>query len=117
VSAIARVRRRESLHWAVAAAPVGFWMIHLVYMAAVATRAESSTWRWTLYAITPVTAIPTLVCMGLSWHWYRRYSGAETGSEDAQLGFIGLLGVAHGAFNLLLILAEGALVPILSGRG
>lgn len=117
MNAVARVRHREALHWAVAAAPVAFWMIHLVFMAAVAPRAESPTWRWTLYAITPVTAVPALVCTLLSWHWYRRYAGAETGSEEAQLGFIGLLGVAHGAFNLLLILAEGALVPILSGRG
>jgi hypothetical protein len=92
-------------------------MVHLTYMAAVATRADSSTWRWTLYAITPATAIPTLVCLALSWHWHRKYAGAEPGSEESQLEFIGLIGVATGVFNLLLIVAEGVLVPILSSRG
>jgi hypothetical protein len=104
-------------HWIVASAPVGLWMVHLTYMAAVATRTDSPTWRWTLYAITPVCAIPTVICTGLSWYWYRKYAGADEGSEEAQLGFIGLLGVAFGAFNLLLIIAEGVLVPILSSRG
>jgi hypothetical protein len=110
-------RPRVMWHWAVASAPIAFWMIHLVFMAAVATRDDSPTWRWTLYAITPVTAIPTAACMALSWHWYRKYASSEAGSEEAQLEFLGLLGVAHGAFNLLLILAEGVLVLVLTGRG
>jgi len=115
VTAVAPPRPRTRWAWAVTAAPIGFWMVHLVYMAAVATRSCSSTWRWTLYAITPVTAIPTIACGAVSWHLRRKNAGAESGSEEAQLAFLGLLGVAHAAFNLLLILAEGVLVPILSG--
>ena len=110
-------RPRATLHWAVMSAPIGFWMVHLVYMAAVATQQSDPSWRWTLYAITPICAIPTAICMALSYHWYRKYAGSEVASDEAQLEFLGLLGVAHGAFSLLLIIAEGVLVPILTRHG
>jgi hypothetical protein len=117
MTTLAPPRPRELWHWLVATAPVLFWMIHLTYMAAVATQADSPTWRWTLYAITPVMGIPTVICLALSWYWLRKYRGGDPGSEEAQLEFVALIGVASGVFNLLLILAEGVLVPILSSRG
>ena len=55
--------------------------------------------------------------MAVSWHLRRTRSGSEPGSQDAQLSFLGTIGLVVGAFNLLLILAEGALVPVLSGCG
>ncbi len=117
MSTVAPPRLHTWWYWLVATAPVGFWMVHLVFSAAVATQACDSDWRWTLYAITPVTAVPTLACMAVSWHLRRTRSGSEPGSQDAQLSFLGTIGLVVGAFNLLLILAEGALVPVLSGCG
>ena len=41
----------------------------------------------------------------------------EGGSENSQLAFIGELGVYLGAFNLLLVVAEGVMVPVLFNHG
>ena len=52
------------LRWLVVSAPVAIWMAHLIASAAVVQFVSThDMWTWVLYVITPLCAIPILVCM------------------------------------------------------
>lgn len=110
------------VRWLIVTAPIGIWMAHLVISAAVVQFVSThDTWTWVLYVITPLCAIPILLCIVAS---RALQTGAESlggdpdgGSEASQLWFLGELGVFLGAFNLLLVIAEGVMVPVLFNHG
>jgi hypothetical protein len=107
------------VRWLIVSAPVAIWMVHLVASAAVVQFATThDMWTWVLYVITPLCVVPILVCMAAS-RALQTAAGddPEGGSENSQLAFIGELGVYLGAFNLLLVVAEGVMVPVLFNHG
>jgi hypothetical protein len=107
------------LLWALIVVPIGAWIAHLTFSAAfVPFTGDHPEYRWTLYAITVVTGAPVLVTIAVSlWLARRNRSGtAEGGSFADQTALLAVLGIAFGVINLVLIIAEGIVVPFLSSR-
>ena len=94
-------------------------MVHLTFSAAfVPFTADHPEYRWTLYAITAVTGLVVLVTIAISlWVARRNPEGRLDGDSDAdQVALLALLGVVIGVINLVLIVAEGSVVPFLSSH-
>jgi hypothetical protein len=107
------------LLWALIVVPIGAWIVHLTFSAAfVPFTGDHPEYRWTLYAITVVTGVPVLVAIAVSlWLARRGSDGTVGGGSDAdQTELLAVLGLAIGVINLVLIIAEGIVVPFLSSR-
>jgi hypothetical protein len=105
------------LRWALVGLPIALWALHLTASAAIVRFTCSHPgWHWTLYAVTAVAGVPVLVTIGLSVLIVRQTAGADPDgvTEEDQIAFLGWVGVFVGVINLLLIVAEGILVPFLS---
>jgi hypothetical protein len=105
------------LRWTIVWLPIALWTLHLTVSAAVVHFTCSQPgWRWTLYAVTGAAGLPVLVTIGLSVIVVRQTAGTDADgvTEDDQIAFLGRVGVFVGVINLVLIVAEGILVPFLS---
>lgn len=94
--------------WFPVLGPIGAWTVHAVYIAGIArlacTRPSSMT---TIHIVTAATLAVCAAAIALSVRLVRR--GARPDAADttaARARFLGLLGVAIGVFNLVLIVAE-----------
>jgi hypothetical protein len=109
--------RDHRLLWAVATVPPAIWGIHLVYAAGmVHLTCSHPDLRWTLYV---GTIIPAALVAGLTALAARRLrqspaADPDGASEADQLNFLGYLAVLVGLVNVLLIVAEGIVIPFLS---
>jgi membrane-associated protease RseP (regulator of RpoE activity) len=105
------------LRWTLVSLPIALWTLHLTVSAAmVHFTCSQPGWRWVLYAVTAVAGLPVVVTIGLSVLVVRQTAGAGADgvTEDEQIAFLGWIGVFVGVINLVLIVAEGILVPFLS---
>jgi hypothetical protein len=104
------------LGFALVTVPIGAWIVHLTFSAAaVRFTCSHHEWRWILYAVTVVTGAVALAGVALSARLVRATGGREDGDRDVdQLAFLARVGVFVGVINLVLIVAEGILVPFLS---
>jgi len=113
-----RLRTRDHrLLWAVATVPPAVWAIHLVFAAAmVRISCSHPDLRWTLYVGTVIPAAVVAGLTALAVLRRRRAPGADIdgSSEDDQVAFLGYLAVLVGIVNLLLIVAEGVVIPFVS---
>jgi hypothetical protein len=66
-----------------------------------------------MHGLTVALALVCLGCGALAWRHARLKNGDDSGSTKANLRFLGQLGVAIAAVNLLLIVVEGIYVPFL----
>jgi hypothetical protein len=98
--------------WYPVVAPIGFWAIHLVFIAGyVRFSCTQPSTQWALHAVTAVTAAGALLGIALAARLVRRSHGDEsTDTEDGRGRFLGYLGLASGVINLALILLEEAYV-------
>ena len=100
-------RRDLRAAWIAAALPIALWIVHLSGCAAlVGYVCDHPSARWTLDALTIVLALACIPCGVVAFTMTRR--------DDRALRFVGRLGLAFAALNLLLILWEGAYVLFLS---
>jgi hypothetical protein len=105
------------LLWAVATVPPAVWSIHLIFDAAmVRISCSHPDLRWTLYAGTVIPAALVAGLTALAVLRLRRSPGGDLdgSSEDDQLAFLGYLAVLVGIVSLLLIVAEGVVIPFVS---
>jgi hypothetical protein len=112
-----RSTRDRRLLWAVATVPPAIWGIHLVYAAAmVRLTCSHPDLRWTLYVGTIIPAAVVAGLTALAALRVRQPDGADPdgASEADQLAFLGYLAVLVGIVNVLLIVAEGIVIPFLS---
>ena len=72
--------------------------------------------RWTLYVGTVLPAVIVGGTIALAFVFLRRETGADPdgSSVDDQVAFVAYLALFIGIVNLLLILAEGILIPFVS---
>lgn len=110
---VQRASTSSSLRWALLAIPIAAWAFHLVFSAAaVEWTCNAPAWRWILYAVTPIAALPVIVCIALAVA-LQRSDPAPDSEIGRQRRFLDLLIIASGVFNLVLIVAEGIVVPFL----
>jgi hypothetical protein len=105
--------------WALIVAPITAWMVHLTFSAAfVPFTADHPQYRWTLYAITGVTGVIVVVTIAISaLVAHRNPEGSLDGDTEVdQVALLAFLGIVIGVINLVLIVAEGSVVPFLSSH-
>ena len=109
--------RHNGLRWSLVGVPVLAWTAHLTFSAAIVHyTCRHPEYRWTLHAGTAGLGLVCLVTIALSLLSIRQTEAADVDGEDqaSQVAFLGRLAVVVGVANLLLITAEGILVPFLS---
>lgn len=94
--------------WFPVLGPIGAWTVHALYLAGVGrlvcTRPSTMT---TIHLVTAATITVCVVALALSVRLVRRGSGPDADdTTPARARFLGLLGVALGAFNIVLIVVE-----------
>jgi hypothetical protein len=105
------------LRWALVWVPIGVWAAHLTFEAAMVHETCSHPGlRWTLYAGTVVPAGIVLGAIALAVRALRQSPNAdlEGATEDDQVAFLAYLGLVMGIVSLILIIAEGIVVPFVS---
>lgn len=110
-------RSRGWLRWSPLLVGPAVWGLHLIFSAAmVRLTCSNPELRWTLYAGTVVPALVVAASLVIAVVTVRDAAGAdfEGDDPDAQLSFLGHLGVVIAAISILLIVAEGVVVPFLS---
>jgi hypothetical protein len=116
-STIAQRTSAGAMRWLLMAVPTALWIVHLAFSAAfVELSCAHPGWRWTLYAVTPITVLPIL---GAAWIAVTMHKGASTverlsEAEQEDLRFFAWLAFVVCVVNITLIVAEGALVPFIS---
>jgi hypothetical protein len=108
---------RGPVVWLALILPLVAWMAHLISEAALTRLACTDSLRWVLHLLTAVFGAMAVVGIAISYAIVRAAGPAldeESASPRAVTRMLGLLGVAWGAANLLLIVAEGAGVIFLS---
>ncbi len=118
----ARVRLfpdRGIVVWFALTAGIAAWVAHLVGFAALVEFVHDNGYWWVFTAGNIVAVVITLVAGWLSWLIYQ--AGAddeELGTPGGRMRFLGALGIAVNAINLLLIMVEGSYVYFISaGHG
>ena len=116
--------RRSVLVWFAVFGGVAAWTTHLLFLVImVQYTCNVGGDVWVLHLVTALTAAATIAAIALSANLLRiardngRGADDDRDTPDARLRFLGGLGVLVGAINLLLILAEGSLVPFLRRCG
>jgi len=116
--------RRSVLVWFAVFGGVAAWTAHLLFFVSmVQYTCNVGGDVWVLHLVTALTAAATIAAIALSANLLRiardngRGADDDRDTPDARLRFLGGLGVLVGAINLLLILAEGSLVPFLRRCG
>ena len=115
----------QVLAWSAVVVPIAAWTVHIVALASLVDLAcDHPRVEWVMHGLTVGLALVCIGCGALAWR-YARLPGAESGSErdhehggdsgttKANLHFLGQLGLAIAAVNLLLIVVEGIYVPFL----
>jgi len=117
------------LGWGAVVASTAAWTSHLLFTAAWAVeggRARSGPGAtcaygtaWPMHVATVLTAGVCVLALVAAGIVYRHRDDADPGSGtlEGQLRFLGLLGLATAAVNLLLILVEGSYVLFLRSCG
>ena len=105
--------------WYAVAGGIGAWTIHLLFLSSfVRFSCNVKGTGWVHHAVTAATALMTLVAMAMAWGLLRQGSADEaSGEPGGRTHFLGLLGLAIGGVNLLLILLEGSYVFFLHPCG
>ena len=107
------------LLYALIVIPITAWAVHLTFSAAfVPFTADHPEYRWTLYAITVVTGAVVLLTIGVSVWLMRQYPAGTLGggSNTDGTALLALLAAAIGVISLVLIIAEGIVVPFVSSN-
>ena len=101
--------------WFALTAGIAAWVVHLAAFAALVEFVHDHGYSW-LFTVGNVVAIAiTLVAGWLSWLIYRAGDDdEELGTPGGRMRFLGALGIVVNAINLVLIVAEGSYVYILS---
>jgi hypothetical protein len=93
--------------WFPVLGPIAAWAVHILYIASFArfscTRPSTA---WTMHAVTAGTLAIAALAMLLSARWARRERYDDAGTVPSALAFLGRLGLAIGAFNVILIVLE-----------
>jgi hypothetical protein len=117
------------LGWGAVVASTGAWVAHLVFSAAWAVQggrarfgpgtACAASAAWPMHLATVLMALVCIGALGAAGAVYRHRGDAESGSGtlEGQLRFLGLLGLAVAAVNLVLIVVEGSYVFFLRSCG
>lgn len=101
--------------WGVTLGGIAAWTVHVLAAASIVPYAENHGWAfWVVHALTIALAAFTLVLTVWSVHIARTASTAESRLSPAgRTAFVGWLGAAMNAANLLLIVVEGIFVAVL----
>jgi hypothetical protein len=109
--------RTNRVLWALVLFPILVWVIHLTFDSAmVHLTCSDPGLRWTLYAGTVLPAVVVGGTIALALVLVRQEPGADPdgSSLEDQVAFVAYLALAIGILNLLLIIAEGILIPFVS---
>lgn len=115
-----RPAREGFRFWYAAVAGIGWWMVHLSTIAALARlRCSHPDVTWVMHGITVVLALLTAQATWWSLALLRENIDADETGRDAPAReyFLGLFGLLIGAVSVLLIVWEGAYVPFLRACG
>lgn len=100
--------------WTASSVPIALWIAHLTALAALARPVcERPELSWVPHALTVGLA---LACVPFVLMASRLSVGADPDETEAVADrrFLGLLGLALGGFSILLIVAEGLVVLVVS---
>lgn len=105
VSRVARI-------WYPVVGSIAVWLVHLVYLSSIVRAACTDDLVWSMHAVTAACVLATVAGLVLAHRLTMLDAGEGPEGHRAarRLRFLGRLGLLVGAVNLLLILAEGALV-------
>lgn len=109
--------RSNRVLWALVFFPILIWVMHLTFDSAmVRLTCSDPGLRWTLYAGTVLPAVIVGGSIALALALVRQEAGADPdgSSLDDQVAFVASLALFIGIVNLLLIVAEGILIPFVS---
>jgi len=103
------------LVWYPIIGPLAAWAVHLVLEASLVRSAQKTDWVvWLMHGITAVLAgvaiSGILVAIYVIRMGDKPLESEESGTAPAQTAFLGWLGLVSASFNLLLILAEEAII-------
>jgi hypothetical protein len=93
--------------WFPIVGPIAAWTVHILYISSIARfTCTDPTATWTIHAVTAATLIVAGAATLLAWR-LTRVSGPEDADDVAGRHlFLGRLGLAIGAVNILVIVLE-----------
>jgi hypothetical protein len=117
VATVSGLARRRRVLWILVWVSIGLWVFHLTFSAAVVhVTCSDPGWRWSLYAVTPLAAVPALLASLVALRVVRETELDDDAgpSEEDQIAFLSRVTLFVAVINLVLIVAEGIVVPFVS---
>jgi hypothetical protein len=93
--------------WFPIVAPIAAWAVHILYISSIARyTCTRPTATWTIHAVTAATLVIAGVATFMAWRLTRVRAPEHADDPGGRHLFLGRLGLAIGAINILVILLE-----------